>query len=186
MKETFRPRPQKFTAMKRKFHEDPPAFYLTLSDEEITEFYGKGAIKEINAVKKYIEYGCSANQCIITQSQDAQKVLRPLIAYSEHEKFAIAYLNNRNEIIYTEIHSEGSQTGTVVDVRRIVKTALKRNANSIIIAHNHPSGNLKPSPADLSITKKIKDALAFFEIDLLDSLIITSQNYVSFADKGLI
>ena len=86
---------------------------------------------------------------------------------------------------FTKI-SSGGTTGTVVDLKVVFQTALKVNAHFIILCHNHPSGNLKPSEADIRITKSIKDAGRFMEIPLLDHLIITDESFFSFADDGMI
>lgn len=170
--------------MKRKFHEDPPSFYLTLSDSEIAERYGKQAVKQIDAIKRYIN--ASQRPAKIESVGAAYKTLRPLIANGEIERFAVCYINNANQPIETCLHSIGGQTSTVVDIKRLIKKALQLNAKGMIIAHNHPSGSLTPSEADIKITKKISDACKFFDLVLLDHLIITSEDYFSFEEKNLI
>lgn len=101
-----------------------------------------------------------------------------------YESFFMMLLNNSNNTIgYVKI-SQGGITGTVVDVRIITKYAIESLATGVIICHNHPSGALKPSRADEDTTKKIKDALNFFDIKLLDHLIITEDGYLSFADEN--
>jgi len=97
----------------------------------------------------------------------------------------VLYLNRGNNVIGIENHSVGGITGTVADVKLIVATALKCVASSIILAHNHPSKNLKPSKADKHLTKKVNEACKLFEIKLLDHLIVTTEGYYSFCDDDM-
>jgi DNA repair protein RadC len=120
----------------------------------------------------------------ITTSKDGYNLLRPLMADLNEEEFHILLLNKANKVIGKEVISTGGRSGTVADPRVIFKTALLSNATGIIIAHNHPSGNLSPSSDDISLTKKMKEAGNFMEIKLLDHLIITDKGYYSFADEG--
>jgi len=100
------------------------------------------------------------------------------------EQFKIMLLNQANKILGICTISTGGVTGTVTDPKLIFSTALKANATSIIVAHNHPSGNLKPSSADISFTKKLKEGARLLDLSLLDHIIITTENYYSFADQG--
>lgn len=100
------------------------------------------------------------------------------------EEFKILLLNNANEVLGIQSLSKGSTNGTVVDIKLLFATALKACATSIIIAHNHPSGNLKPSDKDIELTKKIAESAKFLDIRLLDHLIITQEDYSSMADEG--
>lgn len=120
----------------------------------------------------------------ITSSKVAAEMLYPIIMDKPHEAFTIMYLNNANKVIQIEIVSEGGITATVVDIKVILKKALLHLASKIILAHNHPSGNLTPSAADKNITQKIKAAAQTLEIDVLDHLIIGRNEYYSFADEG--
>lgn len=95
-------------------------------------------------------------------------------------------LNNSNKILRFEIVSEGGVTGTVADPRVVLKKALEYDATSIILCHNHPSGNLRPSTADEMLTQKIKAAAACLDIRLLDHIIVSNEGYFSFADEGLL
>ena len=122
----------------------------------------------------------------ITKSKDIALFLQAQLAYKSHELFIAIYLNNAQKILHHEIISEGGLTGTVADPRIIIKKALTYNAISIILCHNHPSGSLKPSKADETLTKKIKDAALLFDIKVLDHIIVSSEGYFSFADEGLI
>lgn len=96
------------------------------------------------------------------------------------------YLNRANRVIGIHRHSTGGVAGTVVDTKQILAVALKSNASSLILCHNHPSLNLQPSQADLEITRKIKQAAQTMDLSLLDHLIITSEGYYSFADEGVL
>lgn len=100
------------------------------------------------------------------------------------EEFKVMLLNNSNEVLGIYSMSKGGITGCLVDVRLLFAVALKCNATGIILAHNHPSGKLKPSNEDLSITRKIKSASNILDISLLDHLIITKNGYYSFSDQG--
>lgn len=120
----------------------------------------------------------------ISSSKVAAEMLYPIIMDKPHEAFTIMYLNNANKVIQIEIVSEGGITATVVDIKVILKKALLHLASKIILAHNHPSGNLTPSTADKNITQKIKAAAQTLEIDVLDHLIIGRNEYYSFADEG--
>ncbi|WP_185964610.1 RadC family protein [Flavobacterium sp. GT3R68] len=102
------------------------------------------------------------------------------------EEFKVLLLNRANEVLGIYSLSKGGISGTVVDVRLIFSVALKCNASSIIISHNHPSGNLKPSDSDIKITNKIKKCSEFLDIALLDHLIITKYGFYSFSDEGIL
>ena len=118
-------------------------------------------------------------------SQDAFHILEGVLADLQHEEFWIILLNRSNQVIETVRISQGGISGTVTDVRLILNAAVEKLASGIILAHNHPSGNLSPSEPDLKITKKIKDASALLDLTLLDHLIISSQGYLSLADDNL-
>jgi DNA repair protein RadC len=102
------------------------------------------------------------------------------------ETFIVIYLNRANNTIGWMKVSSGGLTGTIVDVRIVLGTALKAAATSMILAHNHPSGNLHPSQEDFNLTKRIKEAAKFMDITVIDHLILTDENYYSFADEGQI
>ena len=104
----------------------------------------------------------------------------------EHEEFWILYLNNSNKVLQKSQLSKGGITGTLVDVRILMKQTLELGAVGLILAHNHPSGTLKPSNADKDITQKIKRASESLDIKVLDHLIITQKDYFSFADNQLL
>ncbi|MDO5656371.1 MAG: DNA repair protein RadC [Flavobacteriaceae bacterium] len=122
----------------------------------------------------------------IKQSRDAFNLFFPRLGHLNYEEFWVMYLNHGNRVIAIESLSMGGLTQTVVDKRIIFKNALAKNATSIILAHNHPSGNLKPSMADMNVTKSIKAAGDIMTIELLDHLIIGINTYLSFKDEGLL
>jgi len=121
---------------------------------------------------------------IITMSADAFDLIRPLLEDLQTEQFWVFYLSNANKVLAKEKSSDGGMTSTVVDVRLVLKRALELNATGLILCHNHPSGVLTPSPADVFITDKIKKAAQCMDIQVLDHLIIADQSYFSFADEG--
>ena len=102
------------------------------------------------------------------------------------EVFYVMLLNNSNHVLGVSKISEGGMTSTVVDIRILFQTALKSHAVAIILAHNHPSGNLKPSQSDIQLTKKIRLAGETLDIKLLDHVILTNENYFSFADESML
>lgn len=122
----------------------------------------------------------------ITSSHAVFDVMQPLIGELAHEEFWIIYLNNANKIISKFQLSKGGITGTLVDVRLVFKTALAQGAVGIILAHNHPSGTLKPSESDKQITQKLKIAGEQLDIKILDHVIITETSYYSFSDEGIL
>ena len=162
-----------------------------LSVAEILNFKinGLGRSKAVSIVAA-LELGVRRNMAIkkkntIKQSSDVAAYLQAEIGHKQMESFVVVYLNRANTIIRQEIISEGGITGTVADPRIILKKALDHHAVSIILCHNHPSGNLKPSKADEQLTNKIKNAAAFLDIQVMDHIIVSEEGYYSFADEGL-
>ena len=121
----------------------------------------------------------------ITTSKDAVDIFQPLLGDKAHEEFWILFLNRANHIIGKNQVSSGGMTGTVVDPKMIFKAALDAKAVSIILCHNHPSGNVKPSQQDIDLTKKILAAGKLLEISVLDHVIVSQGAYYSFADEGM-
>jgi DNA repair protein RadC len=122
----------------------------------------------------------------IVTSQDAFRVLAPHLGDLPHEEFWIVLMNRRSKVIRKTKVSQGGLTSTIVDPRIIFGEAFKLKASSIIVAHNHPSGSLNPSEADLALTRKLVGGAKFLDIQLVDHLIIGGNNYCSFADSGLL
>ena len=123
---------------------------------------------------------------VVKSSKELADYLVILLKDYSHEVFAVIFLNRANKIKHFEIISSGGITGTVADPRIILKKAVLEGATSIVLAHNHPSGNLKPSKADEEITQKIKQAASYFDIQVLDHIIVSEEGYFSFADEGLV
>jgi DNA repair protein RadC len=122
----------------------------------------------------------------ISCSQDAYNNLKPELLDLQHEEFWIILLNRSNKIIKKQRISEGGVSGTVADSKIIFKIAIEQLASGIILAHNHPSGNLKPSIADRNLTQELKNAGTILAIPVLDHIIFTDNGYFSFADEGLL
>lgn len=124
----------------------------------------------------------------VKASQDAYDYL--LSVWSPHigriEEFVILCLNRSNKVLGWSKIGQGGLAGTVADPKVIFQVALKSNASSLILCHNHPSQNIKPSDTDIALTKKLKNAGAFLDLQVLDHLIISSEGYYSFADEGII
>lgn len=162
-----------------------------LNVNELIKFKGIGEAKAISVMaamelgrRRKESEGVKRNK--ITTSKDVYDILQPVMLDLPHEEFWLLVLNRANFVIKKELISRGGVAGTVVDTKIIFKVALENYACSIIVCHNHPSGNLKPSEADIRITKNIKDAGKLMEIPLLDHLIITENGFYSFADEGMI
>jgi len=123
----------------------------------------------------------------ITSSRDTEPIFRNIWnpTLELREEFYILLLNRANKVLGWQCISQGGISGTCVDLRLIFSVALKCNACSVIMAHNHPSGNLNPSEADIKLTKQIKEAGKIMDIPILDHIILTSESYFSFADEGI-
>ncbi len=122
----------------------------------------------------------------IRSSKDIADIFQPILSDLLHEEFWILFLNRSNKVINKMKLSQGGISGTVTDVRIVMKTAIEYLASGIIVCHNHPSGNLNPSESDTKITQKIKEAGNLMDIQLLDHIIISDKDYYSFADNGLL
>ncbi len=151
---------------------------------------GLGVAKSIT-IAAALELGIRRNssekkKTTIVCSKDIAEYLRAQLQYKKREVFAVVFLNRANKILHHEIISEGGITGTVADPRIILKKALEHNATAIILSHNHPSGNLKPSRQDEELTYKIKEAAKYFDIIVTDHIIVSDEGYFSFADEGIL
>ena len=162
---------------------------LYISD--LMKFKGIGEAKAIS-IATALEIGRrKASQEVpekiqISSSSDLFKVLHPFLGDLQTEEFWAVFLNQSNRIVGKSRLSAGGINQSVVDVRILFKTALENLATGVVIAHNHPSGNLKPSQEDLKITKQISEAGKILNIQMLDHLIITQNSYLSFADENLL
>ena len=160
-----------------------------LSIKQLCEFKGVGEAKAISIIAALEVGKRQKNEEVlklekITSSQIIYNIMQPIIGDLPHEEFWVLYLNNNLKIVFKSQLSKGGITGTVVDLRIIFKMAFQHNATAIVLVHNHPSGNNQPSNADLEVTKKIKVACQNLEINLVDHLIITQNNYYSFKDSS--
>lgn len=122
----------------------------------------------------------------VKSSEDAFNLIGPGLTDLYHEEFHAMVLSRSNRVLGRKTISIGGINGTVADVRMILRFALDHQASGLIVAHNHPSGNLEPSAADISLTKKLNEACKLFEINLLDHLIVGHNQFASLADRGLI
>ncbi|MCK9641654.1 MAG: DNA repair protein RadC, partial [Prolixibacteraceae bacterium] len=155
-----------------------------LNCDELRRFRGIGQAKAITLIAA-MELGRRRNQSEaldngqIKGSRDAANYLRPEIGDLAYEEFWVLFLNRQNKVIEKRKLSQGGMTGTVIDVRLVLKLALEKHATSMIFCHNHPSGNLDPSDADRKITKQLKEAAALMEIPVVDHLIVTQAGYLA-------
>ena len=159
------------------------------SISDLTKYSGVGEAKAISIIAA-LELGQRRRQASViekkkvTSSNDAFDYLSIYLSDLLHEEFWVIFLNRANEIISHKIIGEGGATSTVVDVKKIARLAIDHHATGLILAHNHPSGNLRPSEQDMDLTRKIKNALELFDISVLDHLIVCSSKFYSFADEG--
>tara|TARA_B100001778_G_C18563491_1_gene618905 strand:+ start:295 stop:981 length:687 start_codon:yes stop_codon:yes gene_type:complete len=158
-----------------------------LGAEDLMQFKGVGEAKAVVLCSAFELARRRKSEVVerakITSAMDVFNQIAPLVSDLNHEEFWVFYLNRANVVLRKEKISSGGVTGTVVDNKIILKKALLNLASSIILVHNHPSGNLNPSIQDKKVTKKMKLACELLEINLLDHLIIAGNSYYSFADE---
>ncbi|RXM53070.1 MULTISPECIES: RadC family protein [unclassified Chryseobacterium] len=162
-----------------------------LSVKDLMKFKGIGEAKAISIITA-LEIGRRRagqdipEKSVIGNSYDAYSILKNQLSDLRTEEFWAIFLNNSNKVIYTSQLTQGGISQSIVDVRVLFKTAIDHFSTGVIIAHNHPSGSLKPSKEDINITQKIKEAGKVLSIQLLDHIIITQDSYFSFSDTGLL
>lgn len=162
---------------------------LQLSD--LKKYKGVGEAKAVT-IAAALEIGRRRNdeddteKIKITSSDRAYNAIKAKLSDLPHEEFWVIYLSRSNNIIKTECISRGGISGTVVDVRLILKPAIESLASGLILVHNHPSGNLTPSQEDIILTKKAKEAAKLMDLIIQDHLIIGDRSYYSFADEGIL
>jgi DNA repair protein RadC len=162
-----------------------------LSIHDLKQVKGIGQAKSI-IISAALELGrrrqasAALEKTVIRSSRDIAQFLQATLKDHNYEVFAVVFLNRANKINHFEIISKGGITGTVADPRVILKKALEEDATSIVLCHNHPSGNLLPSRADEELTKKIKDAAGYFDIKIIDHIIVSEEGFYSFADEGIL
>jgi DNA repair protein RadC len=160
-----------------------------LSISELMKFKGVGEAKAVS-VAAALEVGRRRQLSVIRDkpqirsSRDAFNAIAPLVVDLPHEEFWILMLNRANRVTGRDKISAGGTAGTVVDAKMIFRRAIEGQAVSIILTHNHPSGNLQPSQADIELTRKLKQAGETLDVAVLDHLIISENGYYSFADEG--
>lgn len=158
---------------------------------DLKKFKGVGEAKAIHIAatfelgRRRKDFGISEKIKIAT-SHDAFKLLNSKLSDLPHEEFWILLLNRANSVMKIECISKGGVNGTVVDARLILKPAIEHLASGIILCHNHPSGQLKPSEQDVSLTKRLKESAHLMDINLLDHIIVGDQKYFSFVDEGIL
>ncbi len=160
-----------------------------LSDKELCRFRGIGKTKAVIIMAalelaRRVRRASLPRRFKISSSGDAYEIARVFLADLQHEELHVLYLNQANNLIGSSQVSRGGLNSTVADVRIIFKQALDQLAAGIILCHNHPSGNLQPSEADLQLTCRVAEAGKLLQISLLDHLIVTESGYYSFADNG--
>lgn len=162
-----------------------------LSLEELQKYKGIGEAKAIS-IAAALELGRRrklagvVTKPQITSSTDIFQRFQPFMQDLSHEEFWVVFMNRANRIIDEKRISEGGTSGTVVDVKKIMKQALEKTSSTLILCHNHPSGNIQPSKSDEAVTRKLKQAAEFLEMQLLDHIIVGHDRYYSFADEGFL
>lgn len=166
-------------------------FLGKLSIQDLSKFKGIGEAKAVSIIAA-LELGrrrketARLQHVLVQSSKDVYEAVRAHFADLNHEEFWVVLLNRANKITSKHLISKGGQAGTVADPKIIFNVALQHHASSVILSHNHPSGNLKPSQADIDLTRKLKAAGAFLDIPVLDHLIVTDNGFFSFTDEGML
>lgn len=161
------------------------------SIKDLTRFKGIGEAKAITLIAA-LELGRRRQATEVSQklqiksSEDAYQIFKPHLSDLKIEEFWVLYLNRANKVIRKQKISSGGMTGTVVDTRVVFKEALDHHATCIVLCHNHPSGQLKPSQADIDLTRKLCQSGKIMDIQVVDHLIIGDAGYFSFADEGIL
>ncbi len=162
-----------------------------LSIKDLMKVKGIGEAKAISIIAA-LELGRrrkeseGVRRARISSSRDAYEQIQPYLLDLPHEEFWLLLLNRANEVIKPVQVSQGGVSGTVADPKIIFKFAIENLSSAIILVHNHPSGNLKPSEADKELTRRLSSAGKLLEIPVLDHLIFTDGGYLSFADEGML
>jgi len=160
-----------------------------LSMHDLVKVRGIGSAKALCIIAS-IELGKRSREAEVLErekiscSRDAYEVFQSILGGSNYEEFWILLLNKANKVLKKTGISEGGVSGTIVDPKKVFRSALDHHASSIILCHNHPSGNIQPSDADKKLTRKLRDAGELLEIAVLDHIIIGDDKYYSFADEG--
>jgi len=162
-----------------------------LDIKSLMEFKGIGEAKALSIIAA-LELGrrrqgqASSKQTKITSSRDAAIIFQAQLADLPHEEMWLLLLNRGNKVISKTKISQGGISGTVADIKLIMKTILDNRASAVILCHNHPSGNLKASQADIKLTRQINEACTIMDIQLLDHIIVAKTGYLSLSDEGIL
>ena len=162
-----------------------------LNISELQKFKGIGEAKAISIVAA-MELGKRRKVAEvlerekITSSKDVFELFSSVLGDLSHEEFWVLFLDRSNKIIDKQKTSQGGVSGTVIDIKLILKQAIEKLASSIVLCHNHPSGNIQPSKSDIDITQKLYKAAKYMDINVLDHIIVTTNEYFSFADENII
>jgi DNA repair protein RadC len=162
-----------------------------LSVKDLTKVKGVGEAKALR-IAAALELGRrrkdeeAHERPLVSSSRDAYNYFESLVEDKVHEEFWILLLNRNNRVIGRTKISEGGVHGTVVDPKIIFRHALEALASSVVLCHNHPSGNIRPSEQDIRLTQKIKEAGKFLEVNVLDHIIVGEKSYFSFSDEGML
>jgi DNA repair protein RadC len=153
-----------------------------MSELQFKEF--KGFVGELSATYKRT----SKESVRVTSSGSINNFIRPYFdeIMDDHEQLKVIYLSNNLSVLNVKDVSKGGLTSTLCDIRLVIREALMLPTTAIVLVHNHPSGTLRPSSADDDLVKKLKKAADYFDIKVLDSIILTRESYYSYADEGLI
>jgi DNA repair protein RadC len=158
---------------------------------DLTNFSGMGEAKSLSIIaalelgKRRLSQVSDTNSMKVTSSADAYRIIRPELDELSHEEFYVMILNRSNIVVKKEQVSRGGMSSTIVDPKIVFKAAVNHGASGIILAHNHPSGTVKPSEQDIRLTKKLREGAHILDIALLDHIIVGANTYFSFADEGL-
>lgn len=162
-----------------------------LSAPDLMRLKGIGKVKAITLIaalelanRSGMEEGASKKK--VSCSRDVYTYFRPVLHDSSYEEFWIMLLNRGNRILNSICISQGGLSGTVADPKKIFKMALEQYASSVVLCHNHPSGNIRPSESDIRLTQKLKKAGSFLDLPIIDHIIVGEDNYFSFADEGVL
>jgi DNA repair protein RadC len=159
--------------------------------KQLQKLRGMGYAKAVTVIAamelaRRRQAGSIHKKTVISNGSDAALFFKPMLADQYHETFYVMYLSNANKVLHYRCISSGGMTSTVVDPKIIFREALEANATKLLLCHNHPSGSLRPSQADIRITHKLKDLGHLFDIDILDHIIVSETGYYSLVEEGII
>jgi len=162
-----------------------------INADQLQRLHGVGAAKAVSVLAamelaRRRQAGSISKKQVIKSGADAALFFKPMLADHDTERFYVMYLNHANKVLHYSHISTGTITSTLVDTRVIFREALDASATKLLLCHNHPSGSLRPSQADIRITHKIKDVGQLFDIQVLDHIIVSETGYCSLMEEGMI